>query len=113
MSARAGTDTRLCRRPRAPSGGGKGSAGCGVRRTLLFPSRSRDHGNFVLGFLVAGPGCDLSEEAAVGMGPSALDCRRGACQMRVTPSKRVDSRKESEPTGYLDPAWPGKGRRSN
>src|SRR5205085_429127 len=29
----------------------------------------------VLGLLAAGPGCDLSEVAAVGIGPSALDCR--------------------------------------
>jgi 8-oxo-dGTP pyrophosphatase MutT (NUDIX family) len=42
---------------------------------IWFPSWSRDHGDFVLGFLVAGPGCDLSEETAVGIGPSALDCR--------------------------------------
>ena len=28
----------------------------------------------VLRLAVAGPGCDLSEEAAVGIGPSALGC---------------------------------------
>ena len=31
--------------------------------------------SFVLRFRVAGPGCDLSVEAAVGIGPSAPDCR--------------------------------------
>src|ERR1700753_329214 len=48
--------------------------------------------------------------------PSGATPRRGdrqdACQMRATPQHRVGSRNESAPTGHLDQAWPGCGRRS-
>src|SRR4051812_1759800 len=42
---------------------------------IWFPSSQGVVVRFVLRLRVAGPGCDLSEEAAVGIGPSALDCR--------------------------------------
>src|SRR5690349_16403417 len=42
---------------------------------IWFPSSQGVRARFVLRLRAAGPGCDLSEEAAVGIGPSALDCR--------------------------------------
>jgi hypothetical protein len=48
------------------------------RTSDLFGASLCQHRRYlssVVGWVLVGPGCDLSEESAVGVGPAALDCR--------------------------------------
>jgi hypothetical protein len=47
----------------------------GMRILVWIPFSQEVVTRLVLRLAIAGPGCDLPEEAAVGTGPSALDCR--------------------------------------